>query len=90
MPSLVAADIHNEPLNLVYIDGNHSYDGVKADIWAWEKHLKPGGVMAFDDYDNEMHEVTPAVNQLMSLMVIHGTSLDKSNTWLHSRNERKK
>jgi hypothetical protein len=65
LPSLVAADMHTEPLDMVYLDGNHSYDGVKADIWAWKRHLKPSGIMVFDDYDNEMHEVTPAVNELM-------------------------
>lgn len=65
LPSIEAAEKHTEPLDLVYVDGSHSYTGVKADILAWGAHLKPGGVMAFDDYDNPIHEVAPAVNEFM-------------------------
>lgn len=65
LSSVEAAEKHTEPLDLVYIDGDHAYAGVKADILAWEPHLKVGGIMAFDDYDNSIHEVTPAINELM-------------------------
>ena len=65
LSSVEAAEKHTEPLDLIYVDGDHAYAGVKADILAWEPHLKVGGVMAFDDYDNPIHEVMPAVNELM-------------------------
>lgn len=55
-----------EPLDLVFVDGSHSYEGVKADVGAWGPHLKEGGVMAFHDYGNEMHRVTEAVDETMT------------------------
>jgi predicted O-methyltransferase YrrM len=36
-------------LGLLFIDGDHSYEGVSADIDAWLPHLRPGGVVAFHD-----------------------------------------
>jgi predicted O-methyltransferase YrrM len=63
--SVKAAALDWEPLDMIYVDGSHSYEGVKADILAWQPRLKFGGIMVFDDYDNDLHEVTPAVNELM-------------------------
>lgn len=36
-------------LDFVFIDGNHSYPAVRADIRNWWRKLKPGGWMAGDD-----------------------------------------
>ncbi|MFM8331983.1 MAG: class I SAM-dependent methyltransferase [Candidatus Methylumidiphilus sp.] len=36
--------------DVVYIDGNHLYQGVKADIAAASNRIKPGGAMIFNDY----------------------------------------
>lgn len=55
----------NVPLDLVYIDGDHSYQGCQADIHAWEQHLKLGGLMVFDDYEQFMWGVTEAVDDIM-------------------------
>ena len=38
-------------LDLVYIDGEHTYDAVWADIAAWRSRVKPGGILAGHDYD---------------------------------------
>lgn len=45
-----AASLPDESLDWVYIDGDHSYDGVKADLEAYYRTVKPGGLMAGDDY----------------------------------------
>ena len=42
-----------EPINLILIDGNHSYEGVKADLEAWLPHIAPGGYVFLHDYDAE-------------------------------------
>lgn len=36
--------------DLIYLDGSHEYEDVRADIRAYWKLLKPGGVMFGDDY----------------------------------------
>jgi hypothetical protein len=40
-------------LDWVYIDGDHSYEGVSADLEAYFAAVKPGGLMAGDDYGHE-------------------------------------
>jgi MMP 1-O-methyltransferase len=37
------------PIGLLYVDADHSYEGVKADFELWERHLCPGGFIVFDD-----------------------------------------
>lgn len=56
MTSLEAAAIIAErieltgPLDFVYLDADHSYESVKADIEAWFPLVKSGGVIAGHDY----------------------------------------
>jgi hypothetical protein len=38
-----------EPVRLLWIDGDHSYEGVRRDWEAWKPHLVPHAVIAFDD-----------------------------------------
>jgi len=54
------------PLNMIYIDGGHEYSDVKTDIVSWSPHLVPGGILAFDDYDNLP---TPGVRQAVDEMM---------------------
>lgn len=37
-------------VDLVFVDGDHSYRGAKGDILAWLPNIKPGGIMAVHDY----------------------------------------
>ena len=39
--------------NLVFIDGNHFYDAIKADLYFWYKHTAIGGTIVLDDYENK-------------------------------------
>jgi hypothetical protein len=34
----------------IYIDGDHFYDAVSRDLLVWERTVKPGGIIAGDDY----------------------------------------
>lgn len=64
--SLVAA-MRLRDLDCAYLDADHSYDAVYADLIAWSQTLKPTGVLAGHDYtENEMSKeygwgVIPAV-----------------------------
>lgn len=39
----------NEPVALAFIDGDHRYAGVQRDFECWDRHVVPGGLVAFDD-----------------------------------------
>lgn len=41
---------HTSALDLLFIDGDHSYDGVKADWDAYNRFLKPGAIVVFHDW----------------------------------------
>ena len=40
-----------EPLDVLFVDGDHSYDGASADIGLFSPHVLPGGLLLVDDYD---------------------------------------
>ena len=47
-----AQDVQDASLDLVFIDGDHSYEGVRADIDAWLPKVKKGGFITGHGYDN--------------------------------------
>lgn len=50
--------------DMVFIDGDHSYDGVKRDIAYWWPRLRPGGLMC--GHDSGFDEVRRAIDELPS------------------------
>lgn len=38
-------------VDMVFVDGDHSYEGCRGDIEAWGPHVRTGGVIAIHDYD---------------------------------------
>lgn len=64
MTSLEAAELYEDnSLDFVLIDGSHAYEDVHADITRWLAKLKPGALIAGDDY--EWPGVKQAVNELL-------------------------
>lgn len=47
----------NKPIDLLFIDAGHSYLSVKSDIAAWQRYVKPYGIIVFHDYakSNDAH-----------------------------------
>jgi hypothetical protein len=45
-----AAAFADGSLDWVYIDGDHTYEAVKADLEAYHRTVRPGGLLAGDDY----------------------------------------
>ncbi len=42
-----------EPIDFLFIDANHEYEAVLRDFSVWSHFLKPGGVIAFHDVNNQ-------------------------------------
>lgn len=64
LPSLEAIQqFQSNSLDLVFIDGDHSYEAVTADIQAWLPILRDTGILAGHDYDaKEFPTVRQAVH----------------------------
>jgi len=45
-------DFENRSLDFVYIDGDHTFDGVITDIVFWAQKVRHGGMIACHDYCN--------------------------------------
>jgi predicted O-methyltransferase YrrM len=52
-------------LDMVFLDGEHDYEGVKADILTWREMLRPGGLLCGHNYDDTWKGVVRAVNELV-------------------------
>lgn len=52
MTSVEAAHTFDQPVGLIFIDGAHEYEAVRADFEAWFPKVVNGGVMAFNDSDS--------------------------------------
>lgn len=64
MTSIEAAALYEDnSLDFVSIDAAHDYENVKNDILAWLPKVKPGGILAGDDYPYP--GVTQATNELL-------------------------
>lgn len=48
--STAAEDYADESIDFVFIDADHTYEGVKKDILAWMPKVKVGGILAGHDY----------------------------------------
>lgn len=51
--------------DLIYIDGDHSYEGALIDAQLAFPLLKKGGILIFDDYNNPQFGVFKAVNEFL-------------------------
>ena len=65
MTSLQGAELFEDgSLDMVYIDGNHKYEFVKADIKAWLPKIKKGGFLCGHDYGHKLCPGTkPAIHE---------------------------
>lgn len=50
-----AAKVWSQPIDFLYIDADHSYEGVTADLEAWAPHVRRGGLIVGDDYDSAIY-----------------------------------
>lgn len=56
----------SEPIDMLFLDGDHSYEHCVLDIKAWLPHVKQGGIFAFHDYkEPQWPGIQKAVEELM-------------------------
>jgi hypothetical protein len=77
-----AAGVQDSSLDLVYIDAEHTYEAVRADVQAWLPKVKPGGWIGGHDYKHPMDArgvwgVSRAVDEIFGGLV----ALGACNTW---------
>lgn len=66
LPSIEASKlIPDNSLDIVFIDGEHTYEAVRADIKAWLPKLKKGGILCGHDYQVETMGVIHAVHDCL-------------------------
>lgn len=61
------------PVGMLHIDGDHREGAVRRDYAAWEPHLAPHAVVAFDDYRNDWF---PGVVNVVTKLVDKGLLTD--------------
>ena len=81
---LIAQEIDAGSLNLAFIDADHSYDSVLADIKAWLPKVKAGGVLCGHDYNPPGQDhagVKQAVDELIGIQKV--IVFPESSIWAH-------
>ncbi|MCB0179185.1 MAG: class I SAM-dependent methyltransferase [Anaerolineae bacterium] len=73
--------------NFIFIDGDHSYEGIKADFELYSPMLEMGGYLVFDDYQRD---VWPEVGQFVDEVVLNAPSFECMGTSWHTIVFRKK
>ena len=87
MPSDDAAkDWDGRPVDLVFVDGWHSYDAVLSDARNFASLLTPKGVVCFDDYGT-YEDVRRAVRDACSELGLHLYGVIRRKAWAGRRPE---
>jgi len=64
----VMLEYKSKEIDILFIDGDHSFDGVHNDFNIYEDLVAIGGYIVFDDYNDPVHspDVNGAVNNIVS------------------------
>lgn len=65
---VIKSEVSGIEYEMLFIDGDHSYNGVKLDFNAYSKLVKSGGYIIFDDYNDAKYspDVNRSVNDIVS------------------------
>jgi predicted O-methyltransferase YrrM len=65
MDSRAAAHRRRHPIDLLFIDGDHRYKGVRQDYLLWNPFIPKGGRIAFHDYNARFPGVTQMIDEIL-------------------------
>ena len=75
-PSAEAARwVWGRELDLVIVDGDHTYEGCTADAALWAPKLRPGGTILFHDYNLNYPDVIACVHDAAAALLPPKSSL---------------
>lgn len=63
-------------IDFLFIDGDHSYRGIRRDFDLWSPHVRPGGVIAFHDTWPNRMRAEPGVAKLVDELRYERPSLE--------------
>lgn len=66
----MAAQVAEGSLAFCFVDAAHDYASVKGDVMAWNRKVKPGGIIA--GHDAQWHEVTKAATDVLGEIQVLG------------------
>lgn len=83
MPSVEAArQINDGSMDFVFLDADHSYEGLRDDIAAWLPKVRKGGWIGGHDYANDMPEYDfSGVKRAVDEAFPDGVETDENYTW---------
>jgi len=64
--------IGRQQFDFIYVDALHLYEAVKEDITLWLPKVKPGGILAGDDYHTAFPGVMKGVDEMLPDAEHHG------------------
>lgn len=86
MSEAMSIKVPDNSLGLVYLDGDHSYEGVFNDILFWWPKLVTGGIMAFHDYEMTQYGVKRAVRALaLEINLIPEDKQEDAGAWVQKK-----
>jgi hypothetical protein len=69
----------NESLDFVFIDADHSLEGISADLKCWHPKVKHGGILAGHDFDY------PEIKEALTKVFGNNIEVMQPNTWIYRK-----
>lgn len=76
--------IWDQPIDFLYVDGDHSYEGCKADLIGWSPHVRPGGIILGHDYETHDGCLFPGVAKAVDEVFPTRQLVPDTRFWLYS------
>lgn len=81
LSTVVYKDFPDNSVDCIFIDGDHTFEGVKADIQKWSPIIKPGGYYFFDDVSYAYPGTVKAVDTFVEKNKLLIKQVNKHNNY---------